>query len=73
MKTLEFKKESKGLYKSTYNGLEITLSNYASGKWELSIVDDTKTNDDEYLVYNEFSSSKKSLLKLVNSFFNLKK
>ena len=73
MKTLNFKKENKGLYKSNYNGLEIILSNYATGKWELSIIDDTKINDDEYLIYNEFSTSKKSLLNLANNFFNLKK
>ena len=73
MNTLKFKKENKGLYKSTYNGLEITLSNYAAGKWELSIIDDTKINDDEYLIYNEFSTSKKELLYLANNFFKLKK
>lgn len=73
MKPLKFKKDSKGLYKSTYNGLVIIISNYATGKWELSIVDYTKINDDEYLIYNEFSSSKKSLLNLANTFFNLKK
>lgn len=73
MKPLKFKKENKGLYKSIYNGLEIIISNYAVGKWELSIINDTKINDDEYLIYNEFSSSKNSLLNLANNFFNLKK
>ena len=73
MKTLKFKKESKGLYKSIYNGLVIILSNYAPGKWELSIVDYSKVNDDEYLLFNDFANSKKSLLNLANIFFNLKK
>ena len=73
MKILKFKKENKGVYKSNYNGLEIVISNYSAGKWELSIIDETKIKDDEYLIYNEFSSSKKSLLNLANNYFNQKK
>ena len=71
METLKFKKYSKGLYRSFFNGLNITISNYAPGKWELSITDNSKVNDDDYLLFNDFANSKKSLLNLANEFFNL--
>ena len=71
METLKFKKASKGFYISFFNGLEIQISSYAPGKWELSITDNTKVNDGDYLIYNDFATSKKDLLNLVNKFFNL--
>lgn len=71
MKTLKFKKASKGLYRSFFNGLEIQISSYAPGKWELTIFDSSKINDEDYLIYNDFATSKKTLLNLANEFFNL--
>lgn len=67
---LKFKKNHPGIYISKYNGLDIKISNYAKGKWELSIVDYSKIDDNDYLIYNDFDNSKKALVTLANKFFN---
>lgn len=66
---LKFKKNHPGIYTSKHNGLNIKISNYVKGKWQLNITDESKVGDD-YEIYTDFDDSKKALVRLANKFFN---
>ena len=73
MQVLKLEKKSKGVYKlvigEELKGIEITISQYGSGKWELSVIDFSK-EESEMMLLHDFDNSKRNLLKILANYYN---